>query len=98
MRKLKVLDRLFYRPLLEEGSHMPREMVERLFPNLQEVLAWHDKYNKMMKARVKDDGLPVNRVADILKDMVSAKLRAISRIKLHAPNQSLALELLAAGR
>ena len=38
MRKLKVLERLFYRPLLdEERSHMPREMVERLFPNLEEV-------------------------------------------------------------
>ena len=38
VRKLKVLERLFYRPLLdEERSHMPREMVERLFPNLEEV-------------------------------------------------------------
>ena len=49
---------------------MPREMVDRLFPNLDEVLAWHDKYNKQMKDRVKSDGLPVKKVADILGEMV----------------------------
>jgi Rho guanine nucleotide exchange factor 12 len=70
VRKLKVLDRLFYRPLLEEGSHMPRDLVERLFPNLEEVLAWHDKYNRRMKDRIKNEGVPIGNVADILSDMV----------------------------
>ena len=36
-----------------------------------QVLAWHDKYNKRMKERVKDEGYPVKNPTDILSDMVS---------------------------
>ena len=35
------------------------------------MLAWHDKYNKRMKERVKDEGYPVKNPTDILSDMVS---------------------------
>ena len=68
MRNLKVLDRLFYRPLLE-SCHMSKELIERLFPNLEEVLAVHTKYNQRMKDRIKA-GFPIGNVGDILSDMV----------------------------
>ena len=38
------------------------------------MLAWHDKYNKRMKERVKDEGYPVKNPTDILSDMVSCKM------------------------
>ncbi len=49
---------------------MARELVERLFPNLEEVLAWHSKANQKMKDRVRAEGFPVGDVADILREMV----------------------------
>ena len=68
VRNLKVLDRLFYRPLLDT-CHMSKELIERLFPNLEEVLAVHTKYNQRMKDRIKA-GFPIGNVGDILSDMV----------------------------
>ena len=50
---------------------MARELVERLFPNLEEVLAWHSKANQKMKERMRGDGFPVGDIADILSEMVS---------------------------
>jgi len=69
VRNLKVLDRLFCRPLLE-SSHMSKELIERLFPNLEDVLAVHTKYNQRMKDRIKA-GFPIGNVGDILSEMVS---------------------------
>jgi len=75
VRTLKVLDRLFYRPLLEQqqllqSPALPRDFVERLFPNLEEVLAWHSKANQRMRDRVKSEGFPIGHIGDILSDMV----------------------------
>ena len=73
MRTLKVLDRLFYRPLLEHaqgGLQIPRDLVDRLFPNLDEVLAWHVRCNQRMKDKVKTTGFPVGSIGDILAEMV----------------------------
>ena len=67
MRNLKVLDSVFRRPLLETGR-MPREFVDRLFPNLDEVLAVHSKFNSAMKLRVKQ-GFPIGDICDILTEM-----------------------------
>ncbi len=70
MRNLKVLDRLFYRPLIE-SSAMSTDLAERLFPNLDEVLSLHNQYNQKMKERAKA-GFPVGNIGDILTEMVSA--------------------------
>jgi hypothetical protein len=48
---------------------MSKELIERLFPNLEEVLAVHTKYNQRMKDRIKA-GFPIGNVGDILSDMV----------------------------
>ena len=69
VRTLKVLDRLFFRPLIE-NSFMSRELVDQLFPNLEEVLAQHNQYNQKMKERAKA-GFPVGNIGDMLCEMVS---------------------------
>ena len=68
VRTLKVLDRLFFRPLIE-NSFMSRELVDQLFPNLEEVLAQHNQYNQKMKERAKA-GFPVGNIGDMLCEMV----------------------------
>ena len=70
VRKLKVLNHFFYRPL-QKNNLMPPELMERLFANLPEVLALHVEYNQMMKERIKSSGFPVGNISDILSDMVS---------------------------
>ena len=78
MRNLKVLDRVFYRPLVDSGGQlMSRELLDRLFPNLEEVLAWHNKYNVKMKERVKKEGFPIGKVGDLLGEMVRINWRDI---------------------
>ena len=74
VRNLKVLDRLFFRPILE-NSLMSREMVERLFPNLEDVIRLHTKYNQLMKDKIKHQGFPIGDIGDILKEMVIYKYR-----------------------
>ena len=67
VRNLKVLDCVFRRPLLDSGR-LPREFVDRLFPNLDEVLAVHQNFNCAMKSRVKK-GFPIGDICDILTEM-----------------------------
>jgi len=67
VRNLKVLHGVFRRPLLETGR-MPKEVVDRIFPNLDEVLNMHQRYNSAMKMRVKQ-GFPIGDICDILADM-----------------------------
>ena len=72
MRKLKVLNLLFYQPLrAQEASLMPRDLLDRLFCNLDEVLELHIEYNQKMKERIKSSGFPIGNIADILQQMVS---------------------------
>ena len=71
VRKLKVLNLLFYKPLLQEASLMPRDLLDRLFCNLDEVLELHIEYNQKMKERIKSSGFPIGNIADILQQMVS---------------------------
>ena len=68
MRNLKVLQGLFYRPLLD-ANIMSKELLEQLFPNLEEVLALHNQYNQKMKERAKA-GFPVGNIGDMLCEMV----------------------------
>ena len=48
---------------------MSRELVDQLFPNLEEVLAQHNQYNQKMKERAKA-GFPVGNIGDMLCEMV----------------------------
>ena len=67
VRNLKVLEHVFRRPLLECGL-VPREVVDRLFPNLQEVISVHQSYHAAMKTLAKE-GFPIGRVGGLLADM-----------------------------
>jgi len=48
---------------------MSSELIERLFPNLEEVLAVHTSYSQKMKEKIKL-GYPIGSIRDILSDMV----------------------------
>ena len=47
---------------------MPREVVDRLFPNIEEVLAVHSSYNNAMRNLVKG-GFPIGNIGELLGDM-----------------------------
>ena len=66
VRNLKVLERVFYRPLLDNGFS---DLVNVLFPNLPEMLEIHGRFNSMMKGRKRDQPA-VETVGDILLAMV----------------------------
>ena len=68
VRNLKVLERLFFRPLID-SSQVSKDLIERLFPNLDDVLTVHNKYNQKMKERIKA-GFPIGNIGDILTEMV----------------------------
>ena len=70
VRNLKVLDRVFYRPLLDNGFS---DLVNLLFPNLPDMLEIHGRFNTLMKARKRDQPA-VETVGDILVAMVSISL------------------------
>ena len=67
VRNLKVLERVFYRPLLDNGFS---DLVNLLFPNLPEMLEIHDRFNTLMKARKREQAV-VETVGDILLAMVT---------------------------
>jgi len=68
VRNLKVLDRLFLRPL-KDSMVLDFELTDQLFPNLDEVLSVHSSYNNKMKEKVKA-GYPIGLVGKLLSDMV----------------------------
>ena len=66
MRNLKVLERVFYRPLLDNGFS---DLVNLLFPNLPELLDIHGRFNSLMKARRRQQP-QLETVGDVLLAMV----------------------------
>lgn len=42
VRSLKIMDKLFYRPMLKESS-IPNEFTKSLFPNLETMILLHGK-------------------------------------------------------
>jgi hypothetical protein len=92
VRILKVLDRVFRRPLLESGL-MPKEVVDRLFPNIEEVLAVHSSYNNAMRNLVQG-GFPVGNIGELLGDMFLGSFgdRLISVGAEFTKNQKFTLE------
>ena len=73
VRNLKVLERVFYRPLLDNGFS---DLVNLLFPNLPEMLEIHGRFNTLMKARKKEQPV-VETVGDILLAMVTNNQLAV---------------------
>jgi hypothetical protein len=68
VRALKVLDQVFYRPLLE-AHILPREQVMLLFPNLTEMLDIHKGFNNTMKAKRLENPI-VGEISELLLNMV----------------------------
>ncbi|KAG8222211.1 hypothetical protein J437_LFUL001303 [Ladona fulva] len=68
VRNLKVLDCVFYRPMLEQGI-LPSEQIQLLFANLDEMLEIHSQFNSAMKAKRRENPI-VERVGDILLNML----------------------------
>ena len=48
VRNIKALERVFRTPLLESGL-MPKDVIERLFPNIDEVIQIHSSYSSAMR-------------------------------------------------
>ena len=48
VRNMKTLERVFRRPLLESGL-MPTDVVDKLFPNLDDVIEIHNSYSRAMR-------------------------------------------------
>jgi hypothetical protein len=69
VRNLKVIDRVFYRPMLETQI-LPPDHIQLLFSNLDEMLDIHSQFNSVMKVKRRDSPL-VGDIADILLSMVS---------------------------
>lgn len=64
---MKTLERVFRTPLLDSGL-MPQDVVERLFPNLDEVIQIHSSYNSAMRS-LKRGGFPIMEIGEMLSDM-----------------------------
>ena len=92
VRNLKVLERVFRIPLLESGL-MPREVVDRLFPNLDDVIQIHSSYNNAMN-NLKRGGFPITDIGDVLRDMFLGNFgdRLISAGAEFTKNQKFTLE------
>ena len=67
VRNIKTLERVFRRPLLESGL-MPKVLVERLFPNLDDVIQIHSSYNNAMR-NLSKGGFPIKEIGELLSDM-----------------------------
>ncbi|XP_054710191.1 rho guanine nucleotide exchange factor 11-like [Uloborus diversus] len=94
VRNLKVLDRLFYKPLLQEQL-LPVEVLHLLFPNLEEMLDIHSNFNNKMKARRKVEPV-IGDIGQLMLEMFDG--HAGEHLKhaaaTYCENQSIALESL----
>ncbi|CAL8080561.1 unnamed protein product [Orchesella dallaii] len=50
VRKLKIMDRLFFRPIVSQQL-LSADVVHLLFPNLEEVLEIHEQFNSTLKKK-----------------------------------------------
>jgi len=69
VRALKVLERIFYRPL-SENQILPQEQLVLLFPNLGEMLDIHSNLNSAMKLKRKESPV-VGNISELLLNTVS---------------------------
>jgi hypothetical protein len=69
VRNLKVIEQVFYRPILDTQI-LPPEYIQLLFSNLYEMLDIHSHFNNLMKVKRRDSPV-VGDIAEILLSMVS---------------------------
>ncbi|XP_046548246.1 LOW QUALITY PROTEIN: rho guanine nucleotide exchange factor 11-like [Haliotis rubra] len=91
VRSLKIIDRLFHRPMAVEGSH--HELARYLFPNLDQMIELHRELNNQMRKRRQENPV-VTRVADLLLTRFDGENGEIFRQACaeYCRNQSFALE------
>ena len=58
---------------------MPREMIDRLFPALEDVLSLHQSYSAAMRDKSKR-GFPIGPIGDLLEDMFEGRGREMDWI------------------
>ncbi|XP_014674125.1 PREDICTED: rho guanine nucleotide exchange factor 11-like [Priapulus caudatus] len=96
VRTLKVLLRVFYRPMLEDNV-VPNDLVHLLFPNLEEMLELHGSFNTAMKAKKKEEPV-VQDVGELMLSLFEGE--AGDKFKkagaTFCMNQSIALDQLKA--
>ncbi|GBM19935.1 Rho guanine nucleotide exchange factor 12 [Araneus ventricosus] len=94
VRNLKVLDKVFYKPLLQEQL-LPSDFLNLLFPNLEEMLEIHTTFNDKMKARRKTEPV-IGDIGQLMLEMFDGP--AGDHLKqaaaTYCKNQSIALESL----
>ncbi|CAN7980102.1 unnamed protein product, partial [Ixodes pacificus] len=96
VRNLKILMRLFHQPLrLQQEPVLGVELLDLLFPNLEELLEIHQSFNEKMKRRRRQEPL-VGDIGKMMLDMLDGESgenlkRAVATF---CKNQSIALESL----
>lgn len=69
MRNLKVMDRLFHKPL-RNLQYLPQELILMLFGNLDEMLEIHGLFNTALKRKRKEDPL-IGDIGAVILEIVS---------------------------
>ncbi|XP_022258451.1 putative leucine-rich repeat-containing protein DDB_G0290503 isoform X2 [Limulus polyphemus] len=94
VRNLKVLDRLFFKPLQQEKL-LQQDLLDLLFPNLEELLKIHSRFNSIMKTKRREQPV-IQDIGDIMLQMLDGssgeELKSGAAVFCH--NQSVALKLL----
>jgi hypothetical protein len=94
VRNLKVMQRLFYQPMRDDGS-ISQDLVQLLFPNIDDVVDVHSSLNNEFQAK-RDENPVVGDFAEILVRKFSATEgeKFTSALSKFCRNQSHALEML----
>lgn len=96
VRTLKVLERIFRRPLQQQELLAP-ELLQRLFPNLDELLRIHQGFSSLMKRRRAQEPL-IGDIGPMMLAMLDGESgeRLQQAVATFCQHQSLALEALKA--
>lgn len=94
VRNLKILDRLFYRPMQQEQL-LPPDLLQLLFPNLEEMLEIHGGFNNKMKAKRREEPI-IGDVGEMMLNMLDGESgeNLMTATSKFCRNQSVALETL----
>ncbi|GAB6027465.1 hypothetical protein CHUAL_001722 [Chamberlinius hualienensis] len=94
VRNLKVLDKVFYRPMQNEQV-LPSDQIKLLFPNLEAMIEIHSQLNNRLKLKKRESPI-VGDIGDILLEMFDGAAGENFReaAATFCKNQSIALEAL----
>ncbi|CAG7831461.1 unnamed protein product [Allacma fusca] len=94
VRNLKVVDRLFHRPIRQQQL-LPPDIINKLFANLEEMLEIHEKFNASLKAKRKENPL-VGDIGPVLLEMFDGERGLIFKqtASYFCAKQQIGLELL----